>query len=188
MDATPEMSPTSYVVLGLLVSRGPSTPYELKRTLASSLGHLWSFPHSRLYAEPERLTSVGLVEEHREMGGRRRRTFSVTPAGRQEFMRWLGSTDSGSHELRDPGLLKLFFADLADSDQTVELAREQESRHRDRAEAYEEMAQASDDAEEMPLRAATMRMGLIFEQASVRFWRSVAERAASRSPEDTDGR
>ena len=77
-----DLSPTSVIVLGLL-EFGEATPYELKARMADSVGNFWSLPHSALYAEPERLAEQGLVEERREQGGRRRRTFSITEDGRR---------------------------------------------------------------------------------------------------------
>ena len=50
-----KLTPTSYLVLGLTVRHGPVTSYELKQRVQESLGNFWSFPHSQLYAEPERL-------------------------------------------------------------------------------------------------------------------------------------
>jgi PadR family transcriptional regulator AphA len=74
--------PTAVIVLGLL-EFGEATPYDLKVRVAGSIGNFWSVPHSALYAEPERLAKAGLVEERREEGGRRRRVFSITAAGRR---------------------------------------------------------------------------------------------------------
>ena len=55
MSSDPTLTPTSYIVLGLLAAAGASTPYALKQGVAGSIGHFWSVPHSQLYAEPERL-------------------------------------------------------------------------------------------------------------------------------------
>ena len=53
--STGRLSITSYVVLGMIGLRGPSTPYDLKRGIGHSVGYFWPFPHAQLYAEPERL-------------------------------------------------------------------------------------------------------------------------------------
>ena len=103
-----DLTPTAVIVLGLL-ERGDATPYDLKVRVAGSVGNFWSVPHSALYAEPERLAKQGLVEERRETGGRRRRTFSITDAGRQALAEWRAEPTGEPAELRDPALLKLFF-------------------------------------------------------------------------------
>src|SRR6476661_9035037 len=92
----PHLTATSYLVLGLIEREGPSTPYDLKRHVAATIGHFWSFPHALLYKEPPRLVELGLVTEEREEDGRRRRSFTITDAGRQALRRWLG------HPARQP--------------------------------------------------------------------------------------
>ena len=49
------------LVLGLLAREGPSTPYDLERHVAATLGNFWSFPHTLLYSEPPRLVALGMV-------------------------------------------------------------------------------------------------------------------------------
>ena len=53
------LTPTSYIVLGLLEAAGEATPYDLKRAVGTSVGNFWSLQHSQLYAEPARLASAG---------------------------------------------------------------------------------------------------------------------------------
>src|SRR5262245_45092235 len=110
--ATVKLTPTSYVVLGLVASAGRCTPYDLKRLVAQSVGHFWSFPHAQLYAEPARLAGMGLLAEERETGGRNRRHYTITAAGRAAVRAWLATPETTLAEIRDPGLLKLFFADV----------------------------------------------------------------------------
>ena len=125
-------SPTAIIVLGLL-EFGEATPYELKVRVAGSVGNFWSVPHSALYAEPERLAKAGLAEERREQGGRRRRVFSITDAGRRALDEWRAEPTSDPAELRDPALLKLFFgADPA------QMAAAQLPLHRERLARYED--------------------------------------------------
>ena len=70
--------PVSYLVLGIVALRGPSTSYDLKRFVQLTIGNFWPFPHTQLYAEPARLAEAGLLEETREETGRRRRYYSIT--------------------------------------------------------------------------------------------------------------
>ncbi len=80
--STVRLGPTSYVVLGSIALRGSSTSCDLKRFAELTLGHFWSFAHSQLYAEPDRLARAGLLSEDREQDGRRRCTYTITPVGR----------------------------------------------------------------------------------------------------------
>jgi PadR family transcriptional regulator, regulatory protein AphA len=172
--STPALTPTSYVVLGLLASRGPSTPYEMEQHVDASLGHFWSFPHSQLYSEPARLAERGLVRESREDGGRRRRTFTLTEAGREALQDWLGEPGAGAAgtEIRDLGLLRLFFAAAArSSDDVAANARAQAVAHRAKLALYEELTAVVDE----PHVAATLRLGTAYERAAIAFWDSLAE-------------
>ena len=167
------LTPVSYVVLGLLAQNGPSTAYELKAAVARSIGNFWSFPHTQLYTEPERLAAAGLVREKQEEGGRRRRTFTITAAGRKALRAWLEESEPFSRELRDLGLLKLFFGGLVEPEDIVALAGSQERAHRVKLQDFEALErEGREDGD--PHRRAVLRMGLLYERAAVRFWGEVA--------------
>src|SRR6187402_1171512 len=119
------LTPTSYLVLGLLAREGPSTPYALERQVDATLGNFWSFPHTLLYSEPPRLEALGLVTEARESEGRRRRIFTITQAGLEALSAWLARPIDAPVELRDLGLLQLFFMDLASDEARLRLAETQ---------------------------------------------------------------
>ncbi len=179
------LTPTSYLVLGLLAREGPSTPYALERQVDATLGNFWSFPHTLLYSEPPRLEALGLVTETRESHGRRRRMLAITPAGLEALTAWLERPSAARTELRDPGLLQLFFMDLASEEARVRLARQQLSIHQAKLSEYERDARierrgdASTPGQRTVehWRGATLPMGLLYETAAVEFWKSVAERA-----------
>lgn len=111
----------SCVVLGLLAVAGPQTSYELQQNVSISIGFFWEFPRSQLYSEPQRLEEEGLVESSVEAGGRRRRTYAITEAGRSALRRWLRH-GSVTAQHRDTAALKLFFS-AADPGIVEDLAR-----------------------------------------------------------------
>jgi PadR family transcriptional regulator, regulatory protein AphA len=168
------LSPTSYVVLGGIALRGPTTSYDLKRFVELSLGHFWAFPHSQLYAEPERLARAGLLEEEREDGGRRRRTYAITAEGREALDAWLRSPVTAQVELRDLGLLKLFFSELADDDAIRALAREQVAAHRAMFARYEWISRRYADRPQYARRLLTLQAGFAMERAMLGFWEDLA--------------
>jgi DNA-binding PadR family transcriptional regulator len=175
-----ELTPISYLVLGL-VACGASTSYELKQKVAGSVGFLWSFPHSALYAEPPRLSSLGLLDERREDRGRRRRLYTITGAGRAALEAWLHEPASEPPQLRDLGLLKLFFSSLTDEETVRTLAGAQEAAHRERLAVYESIeAQRSEEPGD-PFPFATLRMGLMVERAFIAFWSSIADDPPARA-------
>jgi DNA-binding PadR family transcriptional regulator len=165
------LSPVSYLVLGLL-SWGPATPYELKSRVARSVGYFWHFPHSQLYAEPARLTQLGLLEEEREERGRRRRVYSITDEGRRVLVDWLKEPTSEQPQIRDIGLLKLFFNGGLPTETVVDLARAQEQSHRERLALYEQLE--CEIPEGSSFGRAALRMGLASERAFIDFWSAIA--------------
>lgn len=168
------LTPISYTVLGLVARRGTATPYDLKRDVARSIGYFWAFPHSQLYAEPARLAAAGLLRERREEGGRRRRTYSLTPRGRRALDEWLREPPSEPTQIRDLGLLKLFFADRLEQERVVELARAQEAVHRERLAQYEAIERHLAARDGVAFPRATLRMGILCERTFLRFWSDVA--------------
>ena len=121
----------------------------------------------------------------REWEGRRRRIFSITEAGQAALRAWLGRPSGEPSELRDPGLLQLFFADLGPPEARASIAAEQLVIHRAKLADYEE-----DQRLEPGPRAAgpggrtverwrgeTVRMGLLYERAAVDFWAGIVESA-----------
>src|SRR4051812_4637578 len=104
------LTPTSYVVLGLIAAAERAvTPYELKQMHAGGVGGFWTLNHAQLYAEPDRLVSGGFLRVAREQGGRRRKLYSPTASGRRALDEWLANPSEEFTELRDLGLLQLFF-------------------------------------------------------------------------------
>ena len=195
------LTSTSYLVLGLIEREGPSTPYDLKRHVAATIGHFWSFPHALLYKEPARLVELGLLTEERETEGRRRRLFTITDRGRAEIRAWLAAPSQEPTELRDAGLLQLFFADLGSADARRELAVAQLAIHQAALSRYEDDRRGeggrngSDSAARTVehWRGVTLPMGLLYERAAVEFWEGeavgarVEDAATDRSRAEDDG-
>ncbi len=162
--SNPRLSPTSYVVLGLVERAQPATPYEIKQVAAISTANFWSVPHTQLYGECARLAEAGLLDEEREEGGRRRRVYTMTTAGAAALAEWRKEPAEELFEVRDVGLLKLFLgADPAD------LAAGQLELHEAKLAEYEETAKL-----EMPegMRLA-LEVGMGIEREFIGFWTRV---------------
>ncbi|MFC4942933.1 PadR family transcriptional regulator [Pseudonocardia sp. GCM10023141] len=169
------LSPTSYVVLGMIALRGPSTPYDLKRGVGHSVGYFWNFPHAQLYSEPDRLTSLGLLALHVEDAGRRRKTYSLTEAGRDALRHWLAAPTQEHFEMRDIAELKLFFNEAGDPGNVSTLAHDQIRQHEARIAIYEGMVERFGDDPAAAPRMLTLELGLEMEFAALRFWQAMAE-------------
>jgi PadR family transcriptional regulator, regulatory protein AphA len=194
--AIARLTPTSYLVLGLLTREGPSTPYDLEGHVRATLGNFWSFPHTLLYSEPNRLAGLGLVVEERETAGRRRRVFAITAAGQAALEAWLDTPADQPTELRDPGLLQLFFGDLASAESRLRLAEQQLAIHRAKLAAYREDLRlerqvAGSGRGQRTVehwRGETLPMGIRYEGAAVDFWTDVAARARASAAGDEGAR
>lgn len=169
------LSTTSYVVLGTIGLRGPSTPYDLKRAVGHSVGYFWSFPHAQLYSEPERLERMGLLSVETEQTGRRRKIYSITEAGREAVRSWLAAPTHEHFEMRDIAEMKLFFNELGEPANVGNLAREQIKQHEERIAVYDDMQRRFGADAKYSRRMLTLRLGLEMEQAALRFWRQIAE-------------
>jgi PadR family transcriptional regulator AphA len=171
-----KLTTTSHVVLGLVAARQPITSYEMKRNVARSIGYFWPFPHSQLYAEPARLVGLGLLEDDVEATGRKRRRFRITEAGQLALSRWLAEPASEPAEIRDLGMLKLFFGSQARREDLVALATEQHLAHQRRFEEYQALHDAVHHAATR-WELATLEIGTRYEHMATEFWAEVLDRA-----------
>jgi DNA-binding PadR family transcriptional regulator len=170
MQPDTRLTPTSYIVLGLLDALGEATPYDLKQLLAASVGNFWTVQHSALYAEPERLAAGGYVSERREQGGRRRRRYRITAKGRRALREWAAEPTADFTELRDSGLLKLFFG--ADPKR---LAAPQLEAHRAKLAEYEAIHANMQQGDGPVGPRLALEAGIAHEREWVRYWQRLAD-------------
>lgn len=116
------LSATAYVILGMLCD-GPKSGYEIKALVDNSTRFFWAASYGQIYPELKRLAEAGLVVGSEEpTGGRRRTVYEITADGEQELQAWLRRPPE-TFELRDEGLLKLFFAEAVDPAEALEIVR-----------------------------------------------------------------
>jgi DNA-binding PadR family transcriptional regulator len=93
-------------LLGLLAD-GPASGYDLLKIFDQSLAFIWPATQSQLYGELNRLADDGLIVVSDE-GPRRRKEYTITPAGRAELEHWL--TDVEPDRIRrNDAMLRVFF-------------------------------------------------------------------------------
>lgn len=177
-----ELPISSYVILGLVATCGPQTPYEMKKQADQSVGYFWDFPRAQLYVDPERLARLGLLTEQREVAGRRRRTYSITEQGAETLRRWLLEPTVREVELRDIGLLKLYFGALLERDDIVALAQREADLHRRRLCAYEAIEAELKGDPALAFGLATVHMGLRYERLSIAYWEDIAAHPPTDAP------
>lgn len=125
------LSATARVILGLL-KFAPRTGYDVKRVTDFSTRFFWRASYGQIYPELRALEGAGLVRSREEPYGRRlRRVYELTAKGERALADWLRS-DTDQYELRDEGLLRLFFGELVSEDELralVQRRREVFERH-----------------------------------------------------------
>lgn len=176
------LTPTSHLVLGLVRLLQPCTSYDMKQLVNVSIGNFWPFPHSQLYAEPARLVEDGLLVEEQEQTGRRRRLYRLTEAGEEVLDGWVCDPSGDGGELRDEGLLKLFFADSTGPDAISALARAQAKLNEGRLDELERLKERIDD-DALPAQLATLDFGLRWYRTAADFWNELAEQPPTRPSE-----
>jgi DNA-binding PadR family transcriptional regulator len=105
-----EPNAATWAVLGLIALE-PRSGYDVKRVIDRSVRHFWAASYGQIYPELRRLEQAGWIEgDDAGRGGRARRIYSITAAGRAALQGWLAGRETRV-ELRDESLLRLFFAD-----------------------------------------------------------------------------
>jgi PadR family transcriptional regulator, regulatory protein AphA len=159
----------AYVVLGM-VGLGARSGYEIKQTVELSIRFFWTISQAQIYPSLEQLELAGLVRGRSDPQGRRpRRVYEITASGEVALEEWLRREEPMPFELRDTGLLKLFFADALDDDGAVALLASLKRRSEERVATLREIEPAAQLRAEQgnahPL--LTLRMGIAFHQAMI---------------------
>jgi DNA-binding PadR family transcriptional regulator len=106
-----DLSPTGRVILGM-IALGRSTGYDIKSFVDRTTRYFWAASYGQIYPELKRLEDRGLVRGRPDpAGGRARTVYELTEAGTAALRLWLGTAAEPSYELRDEGMLRLFFSD-----------------------------------------------------------------------------
>jgi DNA-binding PadR family transcriptional regulator len=116
------LNPTAYVILGM-VSTEPRSGYEIKAVVDNSVRFFWAASYGQIYPELKRLSEAGLVEGSDVPRGERKRTvYAITADGEAELVAWLRQPPQTA-EMREEGLLKLFFSGVLPPEEAVATLR-----------------------------------------------------------------
>jgi len=157
-----QLSATAYVILGF-VRNEPRSGYEIKAVVDNSTRFFWAASYGQIYPELKRLAEAGLiVGSDVPTGGRKRTVYEITADGEEELRAWLRQAPQ-TFEMRDEGLLKLFFADALPRDEAVEILRAMKAQRlaiNERLRAIEQMKGEIED----PFPMIVLRGGLEFSE------------------------
>jgi DNA-binding PadR family transcriptional regulator len=135
-----ELSATAKVILGMLAAR-PRSGYEIKQLVDSSARFFWAASYGQIYPELKKLEKTGLITgDDSSQGARPRTTFTLTAEGRRTAREWIAGLPEVL-EMRDEGLLMLFFAGAIEPQRAAEIARERAAISREKAEQLRAIAE-----------------------------------------------
>ena len=168
------MRTLKYAILGLL-DQQPMSGYDLSAQFGEALNEFWSAKHSQIYPELRHLLEEGLIECHVEISGKvlERKVYSLTEAGRQDFLAWLTTKDDIAPTPKDIFRLRMFFSSRLTSSQRAELIEHELSQHelrlsklKQKLDSMESVPAENDPAfgDRLVLRGAVLR-----EEASCRW-------------------
>ena len=164
------LSPTARVILGLLAWEA-RTGYEIKQATDRSTRFFWGASYGQIYPELRRLEAAGLVESREEPRGRvPRRVYSLTTAGRRALDAWLETADE-SYEVRDEGLLKLFFGDLMSEEQRRDLIARRSAWYEESAALFRGIGEELGELDECS--GSVLRYGIELMEWSAQWWREL---------------
>jgi DNA-binding PadR family transcriptional regulator len=112
----PDLSPSAYMVMAM-IRDGFNTGYRIKQFIERAASFFWSVSYGQIYPELRRLEATGMVRGRDvTSSGRRRREYSLAPAGARELDRWLTEPAEPSMWLRNEGMLRLLLVDWDDAE------------------------------------------------------------------------
>jgi DNA-binding PadR family transcriptional regulator len=157
---------TDYAVLGMLGHVGrPISGYEIRKSIASSIGYIWEPSKTQLYAVLPRLVRAGLTTgrliEQRDRPNKH--VYRISRRGRSVLTRWLREQEDFGNldQALDVTLLKVFFSRQGDPGAVAAQIAALRDAHAARLDVYLKMA-------ETPLRQPddgsarlTLRLGIL---------------------------
>jgi PadR family transcriptional regulator, regulatory protein AphA len=157
-----QLSATAYVILGF-VRNEPRSGYEIKAVVDNSTRFFWAASYGQIYPELKRLSEAGLIiGADAPTGGRKRTVYEITADGEEELRAWLRQ-EPETFEMRDEGLLKLFFADALPREEALQILRSMRDRRRavnEQLRAIEQLKGEIDD----PFPMIVLQGGLEFTE------------------------
>jgi DNA-binding PadR family transcriptional regulator len=181
MSGPIDLSPTGRVILGM-IDFGKRTGYDIKTFVDKTTRYFWAASYGQIYPELKRLEDQGLVRGRPEpTGGRARTVYDLTEAGKQALEQWLEADEEPTYELRDEGMLRLFFSDSLPR-RRIEIVRGiREREERDLA----HLRSLEADASKGPTGSyLTLQMGIEITESTIGWCEATERRLAAESEKE----
>ena len=160
---------TAAALLGLL-HEGQMTGGQLMATAEERLGRYWSMTRSQVYRELPALADLGYVKLGKP-GPRSSQPYSITPAGKRAFLRWL--TEEPSRDaLRNSVALRIAFGDKQSPTQLRKLQESAVEHHNEElALSREQAKEAKKEGDEHG--AAALEFAVGYHKAAIAWLKTV---------------
>ncbi len=183
----PELTSTSYAILGLLTF-GETSGYDLAKLVNRSVGHFFSPAKSQIYSELRRLVSVGYATERKIQQEDRpnKRLYRITGKGERALREWLESVDVEPPVYKIPFLLKLFFAAHMSRETLLTQVKEELRQSREVMEGFEQLGrELRDRRQELFFPYLVLSAGLAHSRAHVQWAEQVLAELEERQGHET---
>ncbi|HSP55641.1 MAG TPA: PadR family transcriptional regulator [Dehalococcoidia bacterium] len=165
-----------HAILAVLLD-GEASGYDLGKRFDLSIANFWHALPQHLYQELARMEDDGLVDGAAVLQERRpnKRVYSITQLGRKELNRWLGEPSRVTAPKSDL-LVRIYAADVADTEAMCADIERQLEQHRAKLQAYEALRSAffGDRTEEEYVQTTsrvgpymTLRRGIMYETENI---------------------
>jgi len=172
--AVTQLSPTARVILGMIAIGKASSGYDIKQLVDKATRHFWAASYGQIYPELRRLKDHGLIRGRSQpTGGRARTVYELTDTGERALLDWLRADDEQLYELRDEGLLKLFFSE---AERRIEIVRAIRARMERKLAELEAIGTPGKSGPEL-----TLELGITVTKAYID-WCEAAERRLAGAP------
>ena len=180
MSPASDLTPTAKVILGM-VALGRQTGYDIKQFVDKTTRHFLAASYGQIYPELKRLEQQGLLTSAAQpSGGRARTVYELTDAGRAALNQWLGDGAEPIYELRDEGMLKLFFSDTL-PEQRIAIVRAMRASNERTLAALRELEPHASQGPAGP--RLTLELGIGLHQWQVDWCKAVERRLAEEAEE-----
>lgn len=102
----------SHGILGFL-NYGKMSSYDLAKVFNESVQFFWHAQNSHIYLALDKLEKKGFATHERiiQNGKPNKKLYSITDAGRKEFIRWLADgSENTTNDFKSAFLMKVFFS------------------------------------------------------------------------------
>jgi DNA-binding PadR family transcriptional regulator len=161
-----------FILLGFL-NYQPLTGYELKQSIDSSTSHFWHAHHSQIYTTLRQMETDGLVTSVyiQEESQPDRRVYTITEAGKQALMDWLGQSMTEATQIKEELLVRVFFSARRDPQEVLAELRLQHRLHQEKLAAYHRISEeikhqhaGSELQRDHVFWGATLKLGMRYEE------------------------